>query len=102
MILATREDDRVVLRPANEAIVTGSLPALRSKLQEIVEEGVRELVLDLSEVPMVDAGGIGLLLATHNSLFEAGGSLTVIHASPEIFELFETLRLSRYFRISEN
>ena len=68
MIAITREDNRAVIRPAEANIVAASIPELRSKMRGILQEGVRELVLDLTDVHMVDSSGIGLLIAAHNSL----------------------------------
>ena len=50
MIVVTREDNKAVVRPAGDSIVAASIPELRSKMRDIVEEGVRELVVDLADV----------------------------------------------------
>jgi anti-anti-sigma factor len=102
MIAVTREDNKVVVRPAGDSIVAASIPELRSKLREIVGEGARELVLDLTDVLMVDSSGIGLLISAHNSLRKVGGRLSVIHASGEILELFQTMRMHQHFSVSGN
>lgn len=68
MIVVTRENNRVVVRPAGDDIVAASIPELRSRMRGIVEEGVRELVVDLADVRMVDSSGIGLLISAYNSL----------------------------------
>ena len=102
MIAVTKEDDKVVLRPAGDSIVAASIPELRSKMREIVASGARELVLDLSDVVMVDSSGIGLLISAHNSLKKVGGQLAVIHASADVLELFQTMRMHQHFSVSGN
>src|SRR5580698_5015881 len=102
MIAITREDNKVVLRPAGDGIVAASIPELRAKMRAAVEEGVRELVIDLTDVQMVDSSGIGLLISAYNSLKKVGGQLSVIHASTEILELFHTMRMHQHFSISGN
>jgi len=82
--------------------VAASLPELRLKMLAIVAEGVEELVIDLTDVHMVDSSGIGLLISAHNSLRKAGGRLAVIHASAEILELFQTMRMHQHFSVSGN
>jgi anti-anti-sigma regulatory factor len=47
-----------------------------------------------------DSTGIGLLIAAHNSLRKVGGKLPVIHASPDILELFQTMRIHQHFSVS--
>jgi anti-anti-sigma factor len=81
-------------------MVAASIPELRSKMREAVAEGVRELVVDLTDVQMVDSSGIGLLISAHNSLHKAGGRLSVIQASPEILQLFQTMRMHQHFTVS--
>jgi len=102
MIAVTREDNKVVVRPDGDSIVAASLPELRLKMLAIVAEGVEELVIDLTDVHMVDSSGIGLLISAHNSLRKAGGRLAVIHASAEILELFQTMRMHQHFSVSGN
>jgi len=100
MIEITREDNKAILRPAGDAIVAASIPELRTRMRGIVEDGVRELVVDLTDVQMVDSSGIGLLISAYNSLRKVGGRLAVIHASAEILELFQTMRMHQHFSVS--
>lgn len=102
MIAVTREDNKVVVRPAGDSIVAASIPELRLKMREIVAEGVQELVIDLTDVQMVDSSGIGLLISAFNSQRKVGGRLAVIHASGEILELFQTMRMHQHFSVSGN
>jgi len=102
MIAVTKEENKVVLRPAGDSIVAASIPELRSKMREIVDAGARQVVVDLSDVQMVDSCGIGLLISAHNSLKKVGGQLAVIHASTDILELFQTMRMHQHFSVSGN
>jgi len=102
MVVVTREDNKAVLRPAGDRIVAASIPELRSKMRGIVEEGVRELVVDLIDIHMVDSSGIGLLISAYNPLRKVGGHLAVIHASAELLELFQSMRMHQHFSVSGN
>jgi len=102
MIAVTKEDNKVVVRPEGDSIVAASITELRSKLREIVQAGAREVVVDLSEVLMVDSCGIGLLISAHNSLKKVGGQLAVIHALADLLELFQTMRMHQHFSVSGN
>ena len=102
MVAVTREDNKAVVRPAGDSIGAASIPELRSKMRAMVEEGVRELVVDLTDILMVDSSGIGLLISAHNSLRKAGGRLEVIHASAEVLELFRTMRIHQHFSVTGN
>ena len=102
MIEVTRENNKAVLRPGGSEIVAGSISDLRLKMRGMVEEGVREMVVDLTGIQMVDSSGIGLLISAFNSLRKVGGQLAVIHASAEILELFQTMRMHQHFSVSGN
>jgi anti-anti-sigma factor len=71
-------------------------------MRGIVADGVRDLVVDLTDVYMVDSSGIGLLISAYNSLRKVGGRLAVIHASAEILELFQTMRMHQHFSVTGN
>ncbi len=102
MIEVTRDEDKAVVRPEGSDIVAATVPELRSRMRGILAEGVREMVVDLANVRMVDSCGIGLLISAHNSLRKAGGRLALIHASVELLELFRTMRMHQHFSVSGN
>ena len=80
--------------------MAATIPDLRSSLRGLINEGVRELVIDLTDILMVDSGGIGLLIAAYNSLRKVGGQFAVIHASDEILQLFQSMRMHQHFSVS--
>jgi anti-sigma B factor antagonist len=102
MIVVTREDKKAVVRPVEGDIVAASISELRSEMKAAVDQGVRELVIDLADVHMVDSSGIGLLISAYNSLRKVGGHLAVIHVSSELLELFQTMRMHQHFSVSGN
>jgi anti-sigma B factor antagonist len=87
-----------LVRPGKE-IVAAVAEDFKGKLRQLVENGITELTLDLEEVEIIDAMGLGMVLATHNSLKKVGGNLKVINLSGEIFTLFKTMRLDQHFEV---
>ncbi len=102
MIEVTRDENKAVVRISGGDIVAASVPELRARMRGIVEAGVREMVVDLSGVQMVDSSGIGLLISAYNSLRKRGGRLAVIHASNDLLEFFHAMRMHRHFSVSGN
>jgi|WetSurMetagenome_2_1015567.scaffolds.fasta_scaffold598176_1 anti-anti-sigma factor len=80
-------------------LVASSVPEIRGDLKQLLQEGVTRLVMDVSNVGIVDSVGIGCLVAAHNSLLKVGGSLSVVGPNEEIYELFRSMRLDRHFEI---
>jgi anti-anti-sigma factor len=95
----SKEVDIATIDPEGD-LVAAKLPVLRSRLRALVNLGILHLTMDLSGTTMVDSAGIGLLIATHNSLKKVGGELTVIHASKDILDLFRTMRINQHFSVS--
>ena len=95
----TRKEDRAIVQPGGD-VVAAHVPELRSALRQVIGQGVREMTLDFSQVRMVDSTGLGLLISAHNSVHKAGGSLSVIHASQDILDLFQSMRIHQHFRIA--
>jgi anti-anti-sigma factor len=98
--VATPEKVRPEVVRLEGDLVAAGLPALRSKLKEMVAAGVHHLTIDMAGAHLVDSAGIGLLISAHNSLKKAGGGLTVIHASKDVMELFRTMRIHQHFTVS--
>ena len=94
-----RNEREAIVRPAAD-VVAARAPELRAALRKTLAEGACEITLDFSGVSMVDSAGLGLLLATHNSLQKAGGRLSVVHAAREILDLFRSMRIHQHFQVS--
>jgi len=60
-------------------IDVATAPQLREALHELVQDGVKQIVLDCAALSFLDSSGIGLLVATRKRLGE-GGQLVI--ASP--------------------
>ena len=95
-----REECRVIIRPGRD-IVASMAGEFRGELNKEISESLEELVIDLSDVEMVDSVGIGVIIATHNTLDQQGAKLKVIHIAEDIYGLFTTMRLDRHFTIEK-
>jgi anti-anti-sigma factor len=83
-------------------IVASMVSDFKKELQQLItDEGVTDLEIDMTGVEMVDSVGLGAFIATHNSLSQKNGKLTVVNASSDIFSLFKTMRLDQHFEIHQ-
>jgi anti-anti-sigma factor len=76
------------------------VPALRDALRARIQEGTRQIHLDFAKVESLDSMGIGLLVATHNSLHKLGGALHLSGVRKEILQLLTLMRLDKHFAIT--
>ena len=87
------------IKPNND-IVASMAENFKGELLKFIEEGVKELTVDINDVGMIDSVGLGVLIATHNSLQKNDGVLNVINASENIYKLFKVMRLDRHFKVA--
>ncbi|MBU4154322.1 MAG: STAS domain-containing protein [Proteobacteria bacterium] len=89
----------VTIKPGSDIVASG-VDKLKKELKGVVEGGLSSLIIDMSEVRMLDSMGIGLLIATYNSLKKNGTPMELIHVSADIATLLKNMRLNQYFNIS--
>lgn len=77
------------------------VPELKSALQEMLNEGILEIEFDFGNTTIIDSTGIGLLIATYNSLAKKNGSVNIVRASEDIFRLFQVMRLEKRLCVSK-
>ena len=95
-----KEQSAITVKPQTD-VVASMASAFKSELKQLLDEGVTQLTIDLQGVAMVDSVGLGVFIATHNSLQRAGGALTIQNASSDILTLFRTMRLDKHFNVEQ-
>ncbi|MDY0162157.1 STAS domain-containing protein [Desulfobotulus sp.] len=93
-----KEEDRILVIPGVD-IVASMANDFRTELQNLIQENSGDIHLDLAGVEMVDSVGIGVIIATHNSLNRKGRKLKVVNVAKDIYSLFSTMRLDRHFSV---
>jgi anti-sigma B factor antagonist len=74
-------------------------PRFREDASQLVATGYKQLVLDFSEVTMMDSSGIGALIHLFHSIQEQGGQfLWVAACPPGIRSLLEVTQIDRQIR----
>ncbi|HXP60912.1 MAG TPA: STAS domain-containing protein [Dongiaceae bacterium] len=76
------------------------VPELRTCLKTELDRGADEVVFDLGKTATLDSSGLGLLVATHNSLAPKQGKLRVVSVSGDILRLLERMRLVSRLNVS--
>ena len=87
-----------VLQCTGRIVRNEALPALRKVLTSLSH--LRVIVLDLSEVEMLDASGLGVLVSLHNWTFARGIQLKLVNPSTLLREMLELTGLTSVFHIS--
>jgi anti-anti-sigma factor len=94
-----KEGEKVVIK-LDKDIVASNVEEIKQELKQELAEGMTEITIDLSNVEMMDSMGIGILIATHNSLKKLNSQLNLINTSDDISKLLRTMRLHEHFNIA--
>lgn len=95
----TRNETQAKITIAGD-LMAADAPQIKPQISQLVESGVREITFDLAGATIIDSTGIGLLVATRNSLARHGGRIRVTQLSAELVKLFRSMRLDRHLDIS--
>src|SRR5512136_819472 len=76
--------------------------AIRNTVREVLKNGGKKIVLNLSEVNYIDSSGIGELVSTYTTVTNQGGHLKLLNLTKKIQELLAITKLLTVFSVFEN
>lgn len=88
MLSHVRKKDVMVVRLEGE-LDQCSAASIRRDLDMLLQDpSVRHLVLDMKNMPFMDSSGIGVILGRYRTLSLRGGSVSVMHMSPQVRRIY--------------
>ncbi len=93
-------DDRRIVRIRGK-VTYESCPELQKRLDSILKEPVREIIIDFREVPFVDSSGVGEVIRLFKRMKDAGGSVLLANPNPKLSNLFSMYRFDKFMKIIE-
>jgi anti-sigma B factor antagonist len=90
--------DHTVLEVGGEVDVY-TAPRLRERLVELVEQGSRHVVVDLSRVEFLDSTGLGVLVGALKRLRAVNGTFKLVCAHERLLKIFRITALDRVFAL---
>jgi anti-sigma B factor antagonist len=90
-------DDTFIVTVSGEADALAA-PELQRELDVLAEDGARELIVDLLQVPFLDSTILGVLLGTARRIRADGGDVVLISDDPRVLRTFEISGLVSSFR----
>lgn len=70
---------------------------LKDKIHSLINQGKKQLILNLADVPYVDSAGIGEIVRTHTTVTRGGGSLKLLNVTKRIHDLLVITKLLTVF-----
>lgn len=75
---------------------------LKDKINSLISQGRTSIVLNLRNVPYIDSGGLGQLVASYGSVMRAGGAMKLMNISSRNHDLLSITRLVTVFETFES
>jgi anti-sigma B factor antagonist len=98
----SRRDDgdatTLQIRGELDALSAGEL---RPLLDRVVEDGRRNVTVDLSQLRLVDSSGVGALVSLYKRVRASGGQVEFINVTGQPLVIFKLLRLDVVFELNQ-
>ena len=70
---------------------------LKDKVNSLVNQGQRKIVLNLADVPYLDSAGLGEVVRAYTTVSRQGGSLKLLNLTKRITDLLSITKLLTVF-----
>lgn len=75
---------------------------VRVEIDEELEEGMSQFIIDLSELDYMNSTGLNILINLMNKARNEGGEAIIVGAKPRINSLFAVTKLNSVFMMKES
>ncbi len=70
---------------------------LKDKVNSLVSQGHKKIVLNLSDVPYIDSAGLGEIVRTYTTVIRQNGKLKLLQVSKRVYDLLVITKLLTIF-----
>ena len=75
---------------------------LKDKVNSLVNQGHKKIVLNLADVPYIDSAGLGEIVRTYTTVSRQGGNLKLLNLTKRITDLLSITKLLTVFETFES
>ena len=101
-IAERREGDVTVLTLTGDIILDDGDLALRRRVHDLLDEGRRNIVLNLAGVTYIDSSGIGELVSCYTTIKNRGGAMRLARLNSKLYSLLQLTALVTVFDIYDS
>lgn len=95
----SKSGDIVILKVSGK-MLDADAKALSEKVKELINVGIRKVVLDLSGINLMNSCfGLGIIASCWGNMNRAQGKLVIANPSPKVKKLLEITKLNQVFSI---
>lgn len=97
-----KSGDVTIIDLAGKIALGESNRALHEAIRGLTADGQKKILLNLSNVTVIDSSGLGELVASYASVERSGGSLKLASLSDRFIELITITKLYTVFDVFDN
>ncbi len=101
MLSHVRKKDVLLVRLTGELDQCSASGIRRDLDQMLLDPRVRHLVIDLKDMPFMDSSGLGVILGRYRMLRERGGTVSLMHLSPQVKRVYDLSGMARIIPVVE-
>ena len=75
---------------------------LKDKINSLIHQGQKKLLLNLEGVPYIDSAGLGEIVRTYTTVSRQGGNLKLVNLTKRITDLLSITKLLTVFETFES
>jgi anti-sigma B factor antagonist len=94
-------DGVTVLELEGRIVLGEETSAFRDKINALLAEGKKKILLNLDNVTLIDSTGLGTLVAAHHSASTRGASVRLCHLGSKFQEVLQVTKLLTVFDVSD-
>lgn len=97
MEITVNEYKRVAVITVTGRVDSATASEFENSINDVIEKGKHNLVLDLSQVEFLSSAGLRVLVTTRKALQSAGGDIVLAQPSDRVVETLDTAGLDVLF-----
>ena len=101
MKLSYEDHDAITVLTVSGELTADSADAFRRTCQDRFDAGIRDVVLDLGHLKLIDSAGLELLLWIVDESADRNGQCRLVNPDETVRKIFEATRLDRRFAVHE-
>jgi anti-sigma B factor antagonist len=95
------KDDGVIIS-LNGKIIGDSVSKFKQVVDELLNSGVKWIIIDMAQVPMMDSSALGIIIAAFLKLRGRKGKLALLKAQKGVINILNITKLDSLFEVYDD
>jgi anti-sigma B factor antagonist len=91
-----------LIKLSGKIMLGAPVDRLRESLDDLMDNGAKQFLLELGEVPMIDSSGIGLLVRYMTAAKQQGGAIKLLKPSKFTVQTLKMIGLLNLFEVFQD